>query len=133
MSNFFEPITTSDSVARPPQGRSCGERSTGGTRHTIAGIVIAAGVIVLTVGLLTPVTFGWFAYQPLADATFVPGAGVFLSRITIIGWVILTIGLLAVAFLAGWRTARGRPDRFDSDSAIRPPSADTSSTTAPRP
>lgn len=86
---------------------------------TIAGIVIAAGAVVLIAGLLTPVTFGWFAYQPLADATFGPGgSGVFLSRITIIGWVILTIGLLAVAFLVGRRTARGRPNRFDSESAI---------------
>jgi heme/copper-type cytochrome/quinol oxidase subunit 1 len=85
---------------------------------TVAGIVIAAGAVVLIVGLLTPVTFGWFAYQPLADAMFVPGTGVFLSRITIIGWVILTIGLLGVAFLAGRRTARGRPNRLNSGSAI---------------
>ena len=85
---------------------------------TVAGIVIAAGAVVLIVGLLTPVTFGWFAYQPLADAMFVPGAGVFLSRTTIVGWVTLTIGLLAVAFLAGRRTARGRPNRPNSGSAI---------------
>jgi heme/copper-type cytochrome/quinol oxidase subunit 1 len=85
---------------------------------TVAGIVNAAGAVVLIVGLLTPVTFGWFAYQPLADAMFVPGAGVFVSRITIIGWVILTIGLLAAAFLAGRRTARGRPNRLNSGSAI---------------
>ena len=76
----------------------------------------AAGAVVLVVGLLTPVTFGWFAYQPLADATFVPGAGVFLSGVTIIGWVIMTIGLLAVAFLAGRRTARW-PSQGNSDSA----------------
>lgn len=85
---------------------------------TAAGIVIAAGAVVVIAGLLTPVTFGWFAYQPLADATFVPRAGVFLSRITIFGWVILTIGLLAVAFLAGRRTARGRRNRPSSDSQI---------------
>ncbi|MEU1970956.1 hypothetical protein ABZ477_04835 [Microbacterium sp. NPDC019599] len=83
-----------------------------------AGVVVGVGAVVLIVGLLTPVTFGWFAYQPLADATFVPGAGgVFLSRVTIIGWVILTVGLLAVAFLAGWRIAKARPNRLNSDSA----------------
>ncbi|GAA5032540.1 hypothetical protein GCM10025738_14810 [Microbacterium fluvii] len=85
---------------------------------TITGIVIAAGVGVLIAGLLTPVTFGWFAYQPLADATFVPDAGgVFLSQIAIIGWVILTIGLLTVAFLVGRHTARARSNRPDSESA----------------
>lgn len=85
---------------------------------TITGVVIAAGAVVLIVGLLTPVTFGWFAYQPLADESFVPGAGVFLSHVTITGWVILTIGLLVVAFLAGRRSARRRPNRLDSDSAV---------------
>ena len=85
---------------------------------TLAGIATAAGAVLLVAGLLTPVTFGWFAYQPLADATFVPDSGgVFLSRITIIGWVILTFGLLAVAFLLGRRTAHGRPDRSTSASA----------------
>jgi len=84
--------------------------------RAIACVMGAAGAVVLVVGLLTPVTFGWFAYQPLADATFVPGAGVFLSGVTIIGWVIMTIGLLAVAFLAGRRTARG-PSQVNSDSA----------------
>ncbi|MBG0717562.1 hypothetical protein G3N18_05625 [Microbacterium sp. 2C] len=86
---------------------------------TIAGIVVAAGAVALIAGLLTPVTFGWFAYQPLADATFVPGAsGVFLSRTTIIGGVILAIGLLTVAFLIGRRTAQVRPNRSNSESAI---------------
>jgi hypothetical protein len=64
------------------------------------------------------VTFGWFAYQPASDATFVPdGGGVFLSHTTIIGLVVLTIGFLSVAFLAGRRGARGRPNRLDPDSA----------------
>ncbi len=72
---------------------------------------MVGGLVVLVIGLLTPVTFGWFAYQPLADATFVPGgSGVYISRIAIIGWMLLTIGLLAAAFLAGRRSSRRRPD-----------------------
>ena len=69
------------------------------------------GVVVLVMGLVTPVTPGWFAYQPLADATFTPGgSGVFIARLTIIGLIILTIGLLAIAFLVGWRAgAKRRP------------------------
>lgn len=85
----------------------------------IAAALVGVGAILLVAGLLTPVTFGWFAYQPLADATFVPDAGgVFLSRDTIVGLVIMSIGLMAVAFLAGRRTARRRSDRIDTDSAI---------------
>lgn len=77
-----------------------------------ASILTVAGIVVLVAGLFTPVTFGWFAYQPLADATFAPaGNGVFLSRVTIVGLIVLTIGLLALAFLAGWRSARRQPPR----------------------
>lgn len=79
---------------------------------TTAVVVAVAGAVVLIVGLMTPVAFGWFAYQPLANATFVPDAGgVFLSRLAIIGLVILAIGLLAIAFLAGFRAAQGRSSR----------------------
>jgi heme/copper-type cytochrome/quinol oxidase subunit 1 len=75
-----------------------------------AGVVVAAGAVTILVGLLTPVgvgSFGWFAYQPLADATFVPGGStVVLSRITVVGWVIFGVGLLALAFLAGRAAGR---------------------------
>ena len=67
------------------------------------------GVVVLVVGLLTPVTYGWFAYQPAADATFTPGGSdVVLSRLTIIGSIMIAVGLLALAFLAGWRAGAKR-------------------------
>ena len=76
---------------------------------TIASALAIAGSIVAVVGLLTPVSFGWFAYQPLANAAFAPGAsGVFLSRVTIVGFVILTIGMVALAFLAGVRAGADR-------------------------
>lgn len=70
-------------------------------------------------GLLTPVTFCWFANPPLADATVVRGAsGVFLSRITIIGRVILTGGCLVTGLFVGPRTAHGRPNWSNAGSAI---------------
>jgi heme/copper-type cytochrome/quinol oxidase subunit 1 len=94
------------------------ERKRSTLAWAIASVVVGIGAVMLIIGLLTPVTFGWFAYQPLADTTFVPGGGgVFLSRTTIVGTVVLTIGLLAVAFLAGWRAARARPNRLEPDSA----------------
>lgn len=84
----------------------------------IAGVAFAVGVVVLAAGLLSPVTFGWFAYQPLAGDAFVPlDGGAFVSRTTIIGWVILVIGLIAVAFLAGWSVAGRRREASSSDSS----------------
>ena len=74
-----------------------------------AGVVVAVGVIVVILGLLIPVAFGWFAYQPLARATFAPaGSGVFVSRITIVGCVVSGLGLVGLAFLAGWRSRGSR-------------------------
>ncbi|KAF2415408.1 hypothetical protein [Microbacterium sp. B35-30] len=70
-----------------------------------AAALVAAGAITIVTGLFTPigiVSFGWFAYQPLADATFVPGgSAVVLSRVTVAGWVIFAVGLVALAFLVG--------------------------------
>lgn len=71
-----------------------------------AALVAFAGALTIVVGLFTPVeaaSFGWFAYQPLAAATYSPGGSVVvvLSRITVAGWVVLAVGMLALAFLAG--------------------------------
>ncbi|GAA4343122.1 hypothetical protein [Microbacterium rhizosphaerae] len=75
-----------------------------------AGALSVAGVVTLALGLATPVSFGWFAYQPLADATFTPtGTGVVVSRATVIGFVLLTIGLVGLAFLGGLRAGKRRP------------------------
>jgi len=75
----------------------------------VVGLVILVGVVTIAVGLLTPVTFGWFAYQPLADATFNPvGDALLVSRTTVVGFIVIALGLIALAFLAGWRLARRR-------------------------
>lgn len=64
-----------------------------------------AGVITIVVRLFTPTgiaSFGWFAYQPLANATFTPsGSAVVLSTVTFAGWVIVAVGLITLAFLVG--------------------------------
>ena len=74
-----------------------------------AGVLAVVGCGFIVVGLLTPVSFGWFAYQPLANAAFAPaGSGVFLSRLTIVGFGILVLGLLALAYLAGVRVGASR-------------------------
>jgi heme/copper-type cytochrome/quinol oxidase subunit 1 len=70
-----------------------------------AAVLLAAGVITIIVGLFTPMgiaSFGWFAYQPLANATFTPGgSAVVLSPVTVAGWVLLAVGLITLAFLVG--------------------------------
>jgi hypothetical protein len=72
----------------------------------IAGALLLAGAATILVGVMTPVSFGWFAYQPRADATFAPqGEAVFLST-AIIGLTAFTLGLLVLAFPAGWHLAK---------------------------
>lgn len=75
-----------------------------------AALIVVTGVITIVFGLAAPqasASFGWFAYQPLANAVFVPGGpAIVLSPLTIVGWVVFTIGLLGLAFLAGRVTAR---------------------------
>lgn len=83
------------------------------SRQTIAwasaAALVIAGLILTVAGMLQPVSFGWFAYQPLTSATFSPGdAGVFVSRTTLVGITVLILGVGVVAFLAGWRAASAR-------------------------
>jgi len=72
-----------------------------------AGVLVVAGVITIVVGQSSPATFGWFAYQPLAGATFMSGGGaVIVARATITGLVVCGLGLVSLAFLAGWRLGK---------------------------
>ena len=62
-------------------------------------VVPIAGVAALVAGILvlrsSPLSFGWFAYAPLTDATFVPGpASPFWLGPALVG--------LGIALLAGW-------------------------------
>jgi heme/copper-type cytochrome/quinol oxidase subunit 1 len=83
--------------------------SGGDIRGTVAwvaaGVLVGAGAIAILVGVFSPAataSFGWFAYQPLSGATFVPGGtSVVLSRVTAVGFTLATIGLIGLAFLTG--------------------------------
>lgn len=76
---------------------------------TVAAVLVVVGAIVTVVGLMTPVSYGWFAYQPLADATFTPGGDdVWLARATVVGLTLLSLGLIALAFLIGRRVGTSR-------------------------
>lgn len=67
-----------------------------------AALLVIAGSVAVAIGLMTPVSFGWFAHQPLSSATFAgDGSGFFVSRTTVVGSVVLMLGLAGVAFLFG--------------------------------
>lgn len=68
------------------------------------------GLAMATVGLLTPVSFGWFAYQPLAaEGLSQIDNAVIISHSTAAGFLLLGIGLVILAFLLG-RRSRGELD-----------------------
>lgn len=83
-----------------------------------AGGVTVLGVMLSLVGAASAsssASFGWFAYQPLAAATFSPfGPFALLHPASFTGAVLLALGLLGLAFLAGRhvgvRAARPRAD-----------------------
>lgn len=83
-------------------------KSSGGVTGSVwigAVLLVAAGAVAITIGVLTPsgpAAFGWFAYQPLAHAAFVPGGqAMIVSHVAVAGWVVFGIGVASLAFLAG--------------------------------
>jgi len=78
----------------------------------VAGVLLLVGVVAIVIGMTSQPfgSFGWFAYQPLADVAFAPGDVVFVSRTTIIGFAALSLGLITLAFVAGRRLARRSSD-----------------------
>ena len=78
-----------------------------------AGVLLLAGVVAIVIGMTSQPfgSFGWFAYQPLANVAFAPGGDVvFVSRTTLIGFAALSLGLITLAFVAGWRLAQRPSD-----------------------
>ncbi|MDY7541745.1 MULTISPECIES: hypothetical protein [unclassified Cryobacterium] len=67
----------------------------------ILGAVAAAIGLVLLLLPSNQASFGWYAYAPLGDSTFFPPAGL-LSPQSQIGMVVFIVGLVALAFGAGW-------------------------------
>ncbi|KQP01670.1 hypothetical protein [Leifsonia sp. Leaf264] len=75
-----------------------------------SAVAIAGGIVALIgmIALLVPApaaSFGWFAYQPLDQSVFLPSMSL-LSPTTIWGALALTVGLLVVAFSAGFLIGR---------------------------
>lgn len=78
----------------------------------IAAAVTAGGILMVLINILTEqsrASFGWYAYQPLSAATYFGTATVLMSPVTWAGMAVAVIGLLALAFLLGRRSATPPP------------------------
>ncbi|GAA1739200.1 DUF4395 domain-containing protein [Microbacterium paludicola] len=76
-------------------------------------------------------SFGWFAYQPLADAVFVPGASPFAQRIADAGFV--AVAIAAALFLWGVLSPRTAPWGVVFRRLVRPRLAPPTELEDPRP
>ncbi|MEE2570503.1 hypothetical protein V1638_14030 [Pseudarthrobacter sp. J64] len=81
-----------------------------------AAILPAVGLIAVLVGVVLAKSndnetgsFGWFAYAPLSNQVFIGDGVAFVSQGTQIGLAVAVVGLLILAFWAGYRIGR-RPD-----------------------
>jgi heme/copper-type cytochrome/quinol oxidase subunit 1 len=73
----------------------------------ISGALLLGGVIMfLAVSPTGAASFGWFAYQPLAGATFFPGSLVVLTPPMAAATVVGTVGLVGLGAIAGYVLGR---------------------------
>ncbi|MCT9821024.1 hypothetical protein N3K63_12115 [Microbacterium sp. W1N] len=88
-------------------------------RRTPIGLVIAAvvsglfflggAIVLLTAGPTQTASFGWFAYQPLAAATFVPESLVILTPLAAAAGMFAVAGLVGLGVIGGFLLGRRRP------------------------
>jgi heme/copper-type cytochrome/quinol oxidase subunit 1 len=75
--------------------------------HRVSAWMVGLGAVAAVIGLvllLLPsnhASVGWYAYAPLSDSTFFPPVGL-LSPQSQIGMVVFIVGLVVLAFGAGW-------------------------------
>ncbi|MDY7529364.1 MULTISPECIES: hypothetical protein [unclassified Cryobacterium] len=74
-------------------------------RVSVSMVVLGAVAAVIGLVLLllpsNQASFGWYAYAPLSDSTFLPPGGLFSPQ-NQIGMVVFIVGLVVLAFGAGW-------------------------------
>ena len=100
-----------------------GEHNTSGERRPnklarlAAAVVPAAGLVAVLAGCFVAwssanATIGWFAYAPLSNQLFLGNGMAFVSQGTQVGLAVAVVGLLVLAFWAGYRIGR-RASRAD--------------------
>jgi heme/copper-type cytochrome/quinol oxidase subunit 1 len=94
-----------------------GEHNTSGDRKApklarlSAAVVPAAGLVAVLVGCFVAWSnasagIGWFAYAPLSNQLFLGSGMAFVSQGMQIGLAVAVVGLLVLAFWAGYRIGR---------------------------
>lgn len=81
------------------------------SRRELIGWVAAAGtvltgVVVLIRAMNRPSSFGWFAYAPPPEISYMPGASGSTLALTALGILLLILGLVGTGFLAGLQVGR---------------------------
>lgn len=67
-------------------------------------VAVLAGVVIAKSN--ETASFGWFAYAPLSEQVFIGNGVALVSQGTQLGLAVTVIGLLVLAFWAGYRTGR---------------------------
>jgi heme/copper-type cytochrome/quinol oxidase subunit 1 len=73
-------------------------------------LIVVLGTAMLFVAQ-SEASFGWFAYAPLSSATFVPQGLVYLGSSARLGMALCAVGLVLLAFWAGYQAGRSRRSR----------------------
>lgn len=95
---------------QPAGGRNSGPSSPG-TRLARVAVPLAAlalmlaGVVLLSVPAQQE-SFGWFAYAPLSQQTFVPPGMLIMDPGKWAGAALIGVGMLALTFWSGFRAGR---------------------------
>lgn len=96
-------------------GENHGSRSTSSKwRALLVPLVSAAAIIAGIVVVTAPRRdIGWFAYAPLANEPFSSNHLILMDSTARAGYALIAVGMLVVAFWAGYRVAlhRNRPAR----------------------
>jgi hypothetical protein len=103
----------------------------------ITALLLAVDVVLGLTGLSTSRAFGWFAYQPLADAVFVPGGGWAVAAAPLWARIVdpAALLLLAIVLLFAWGVLSPRTAPWGAlyRTAIQPRLAPPKELEDPRP
>ncbi|AZZ52917.1 hypothetical protein C1I64_13305 [Rathayibacter festucae DSM 15932] len=75
----------------------------------VAGVLLVVSGIVVSAATPREVSFGWFAYAPLSETMFSPVGTMVVPPGLATAAALIMLGLLVLAFCAGWLLARRHP------------------------
>ena len=104
---------------------------------SITSVLLLAALVLSLIGISTAQTFGWFAYQPLADAAFIPGGSWAVAHAPVAqraldpGFLLLVV--IAALFLWGVVSPKSAPWGALFRRFVRPRVAPPTELEDPRP